>query len=610
MCGIAGIVDFKKPPLRSDLKVMLHRIQYRGPDSTGVYSDDHCAMGTNRLSIIDLKTGDQPISSHDGRFTIVFNGEIYNFKKLRESLKQKGYRFKTRSDTEVILRLFEHYHDASPKMLNGMFSFAIWDKLNQELFLARDPVGIKPFYFAAFSQKLIFGSELKAILSCRDLVKKIDRESIHCYLSFGYFPAHLTPFSGVKKLPSGHWLKFSKKNLNIQKYWQLDSTSYSNLDQLLNQSVTDHLIADVPVGIFLSGGLDSSLIAYYACRNHPKIKTFTMGFNKTGYDETITARKTSAMLHTTHFEDSFSSDDIIRLSSEIWQKMDEPLSDPSLFPTYKLSKFARGEVKVVLSGDGGDELFTGYPQYIGHWIAQILNFLPEKSTKLMNRFSFLAPISFGSYSKTEVFMRATAGIKLPLLIRHFFWMLLFSSAVSKGDYLKLLNRLKRQSWFDALLNDSSKISSNSILQCQFLDLQTYLRDFTLVKSDRASMFNSLEVRVPFLDNRLLNFAFTQSNPELISLSTKNILRKLVSTKLPGHLNKQKKKGFGMPIDQWLRTSLKNFGFEILSNRKLFDYVSENHVKELWTAHQKGRTNNSRQLWLLISFSAWLKNWYE
>ena len=368
MCGIVGYVDFSSKTNPSVIRSMAEGIIYRGPDSSGEYhSKSNIAhLGIRRLSIIDLKTGDQPIKNEDGSVVVIFNGEIYGYKNLRNDLIKKGHKLKTRSDTEVIVHLYEEYKENLVKKLNGMFAFAIWDEKKQKLFIARDRRGIKPLYYAHYGNKLIFGSEAKTILRHKGFKKEIDSDGLSYYFYLGYILGDKSIYTGVFKLKPGHYLTFDKTGLKVKKYFDLDFTKdlrKVSLDTLLERSIEKQLIADVPVGVFLSGGLDSSLIAYYISK-FEKLKSFSIGFSERGFDESKYAHYVAKRLGTEHYSEEFTSKDVINLFDEISSKLDEPFADASLFPTFKVSKLARRYVKVVLSGDGGDELFGGYERYI------------------------------------------------------------------------------------------------------------------------------------------------------------------------------------------------------------------------------------------------------
>lgn len=607
MCGITGFVDFSTSrPNSKTLDSMLSEIIYRGPDSLGHYIDKYVALGIRRLSVIDLESGDQPISNEDGSVTVVFNGEIYNFQQLRSDLEREGHKFKTNSDTEVLVHLYEKYGEQAPTYLNGMFAFAIWDKKKEKVFIARDHAGIKPLYFYCQGENLVFGSEPKTILKNPLVKRELNIKALGIYAYLGYVPGQLSIFKDIQKLLPGHSLTFSNKGLRINKYYNLKKNE-EDLGELFSDAVKLQLIADVPLGVFLSGGLDSSLITYYLTKKVKKVKTFSISFSEKSFDEGNYAKIVAKHFSTDHYTDYFEARDVLELYPHIISKLDEPLADPSLFPTYKVSKFARKQVKVVLSGDGGDELFGGYPTYQGHILASNLGLLSgplkEIVVPILNRFSK----TFENYSRQDILGSFLLGISKPALERHLFWMSLFSLGqdpsgliLSKQDFLP---DTKGDLRFD-FLKDNSSI----ILNMQMLDFHTYLPDDLLVKVDRAAMYNSLEVRVPFLDPRIIDYAYSNGRNHVDLFATKKILRKLLKDKLPEEIINRKKKGFGIPIAKWINGELEDFTTERLSNKRLYQYFKKDEVWRLLKNHQERRENNAKILWMLVILSGFLEQW--
>lgn len=611
MCGIAGFVDNSSEKVKI-LKRMTDEIIHRGPDSSGEFIsiDNKAALGIRRLSIIDLTTGDQPISSEDGSITVVFNGEIYNYKKLKKDLIKKGHKFTTETDTEVLVHLYEDLGEGMTVKLNGMFAFAIWDQNKEKLFIARDRAGIKPLYYYYKDNAFIFGSEIKTILKNPKVSRVIDQDSLKLYGYLGYVPGEYAIFKGIKKLLPGCSLLYSKGKLKLRRYFQLKLTEHQekrSLDELLGDAVKMQLNADVPVGVFLSGGLDSSLIAYYISKVK-KLKSFSISFENSRYDESKHAKYVAKRLGTKHYDERFKAKDFKSIFNKVIKKLDEPLSDASLLPTYKVSELARKHVKVALSGDGGDELFGGYPTYQAHMIANYLYFLPDE---IINVFiSFLSivpeklinliPTSFKDYSKKELGQIVLKGLKMKNPERHFYWMRTF--------FLGKDNLFGKSSaeLLDSLVPETSVIESAS-MKGQFIDFHSYLRDDFLVKSDRASMFNSLEVRVPFLDNDVIDYAFSKNIKHLSLTDTKIELRKLLKDTLP-EIAKRPKKGFGIPLHDWIRNELKEYIYSFLENKKLYYYMNREKIDKLWKEHQTGNVDNSGTLWQLTVLSAWLTNW--
>lgn len=610
MCGIVGFVDFssRTSQAREVLGQMRDQITYRGPDSSGSYFDEQASLGIRRLSIIDLVTGDQPISNEDGTIVVVFNGEIYNFQDLRKDLVREGHRFKTNTDTEVLVHLYEKYGEDMAKYLNGMFAFVIWDKKRRKLFLARDRAGIKPLYYFRKGNLLVFGSEVKTILKHPKVRTGVNLESLHFYFYQGYMPRQDSMFSGIYKLLPGHWLSFSKAGLELKKFFELpqadlrDGGSVEHLDNLIESAVVGQSIADVPLGVFLSGGTDSSLVSYYLSRRTKKLKSFSMSFKEKSFDESRYAARVASFLGTEHYSDFFDAKDVLENFSQICQRMDEPFFDPSIFPTFKVSKFARRYVKVVLSGDGGDELFGGYPTYRGHLWAEKLKVLPDFLIRTGLPVLEFLPATYVNYALRDVAGSFLMGLLKPTSIaRHLFWMSVFPYG---GGEAFLKRSILRGIEKDLNLNSVGEV----VRRMQRLDFYTYLADDMLVKVDRASMFNSLEVRVPFLDNDIIDFAFSISNPHVDYFNTKKIFRKVLKGKLPEEIVNRKKKGFGIPVAKWLCGELRDFAYERLQNKKLYDFFEKRKAFRLWEDHQARRQNNYKSLWMLVMFSGWLENW--
>lgn len=607
MCGIAGFVDFAGNTKPETLTSMIGEIVHRGPDSKGLFysANGDAALGVRRLSIIDLVTGDQPIQNEDGSITVVYNGEIYNYKKLREDLIKKGHKFRTKSDTETLVHAYEEYGEEMAKKLNGMFAFAIWDEKKQKLFMARDRAGIKPMYFYKSADLLAFGSEVKTILKNPAYNKKISLEALNYYCYLGYVPADFSLFSGVHKLLPGHTLSFTRSTFRIDKYFELSFKNIphnKSLDSLLEGAVIKQLHADVPVGVFLSGGLDSSLVSYYITQNRKKMKSFSISFEDPDFDESKFATSVSKKLHTQHYEERFSVSEVPTLFSEISAKLDEPLADASLLPTYKVSKLAGRYVKVALSGDGGDELFGGYPTYQAHIISDTLKHIPKAILDSGIFLLDLFPNSFGNYPRKDLAKIVIKAMKMSPFERQIYMMRTFFL----GD-----TSLRNKPAFGEIekLLPKNTLNLKPSLKAQAIDFYTYLRDDFLVKTDRASMYNSLEVRVPFLDNALIDYAYSVNAKHVDLLKTKKQLRELALKKLgSSEIAKRPKKGFGIPVAKWLKGELKDFGYSMLLNKKLNNYISRKKINKIWQEHQKTENNFGGTIWLLIVLSGWLDNW--
>jgi len=615
MCGITGYVDFNQQPQKPIVSKMLQTIFHRGPDQGGIYLDKNVALGIRRLSIIDLKTGNQPMKNEDNTLTVVFNGEIYNFLELKGILEKKGHKFKTKSDTEVLVHLYETYGYKMPKYLKGMFAFAIWDKRKDQIYLARDPCGIKPLYFWQKGETLLFGSELKSILTHPKVRKGISIQALKMYSSLGYIPGNLSIFENIYKLLPGHGLVFSKKGIKISSFYELNfakTSSEKNINSILENAVISHSISDVPIGVFLSGGIDSSLITYYLSKHIKRqINTFSISFEEKSFDESYYAKIIAKQLGAKHHEETFTSKDVLNLFPLISKKLDEPLADPSLFPTYKVCTLARKYVKVVLSGDGGDELFGGYPTYRGHLVAeQFKKIIPQSAARIILNILNTFPTSSENYPKTEVLKEFIKGAYYPPFQRHLSWMSLknYNEGLLNEDLLKKNPKSSQIHLLKILQKKIEMKSSNLTTQMQLLDFETYLKDDLLVKVDRASMYNSVEVRVPFLDNTVIENAYAL-NSHINMLETKRILRSLLKDKFPPEVFKRRKKGFGIPIAKWITGDLKNLVNEHLKNQNLFQYFDKKSVEEIWQAHQDRKQDNSKLIWMIVMFSGWLNHWY-
>lgn len=602
MCGITGFASFDRPVKEFILRGMLSEIKHRGPDDTGIFITNNVGLGIQRLSIIDLKTGNQPISNEDRSIIVVFNGEIYNFQELHQNLINNGHQFKTKTDTEILVHLYEEYGVKMTGYLNGMFAFAIWDQKKEMLFIARDQVGIKPLYFWTKGRTIVFGSELKALLKHPFVEKEIDEPSIMLYSFLGYIPQERSAFKNIYKLNAGEQITFSQRGLNKSIYFKLeniDKPKCYHLDSILEQAVKHQSISDVPLGVFLSGGIDSSLVTYYLTNKSSKIKSFSIGFEETTFDESKYAEQVANILGTKHYHDTFHSCEIPKLLQETSRLLDEPLADPSFFPTYKVSQLAKKHVKVALSGDGGDELFGGYPTYQGHLLANKLQCIPQQAINLLLLLLAQFRPTDTNYPLQDMLKTFFSGLKMSPPYRHLHWMSMENTGQirCRSQKTQLTDSLRK------LIYETY----NSNLDIRFFDFQTYLKDDLLAKVDRASMFNSLEVRVPLLDLEVVKYA-VHSNNHYDLFVTKEKLRRIASRVLPKQIAYRKKKGFGIPLAKWLRGELKAITNEMLHNHALYVYFDSQWIDMLWNEHQQGMSNNARVIWMLSMLSMWLDSW--
>jgi len=625
MCGIAGFVNLKKIPAeRKIICQMVQSLRHRGPDEKGTFIKKNIALGIRRLSIIDLVGGSQPISNENNKVTVVFNGEIYNFKELRNELIVKGHRFKSQSDTEVIVHLYEEEKEKLFERLNGMFAIALWDDSQKELFLARDRFGEKPLYFGRFGQTFIFGSELKSLLCHPKVKRELDFDSLSRYLTFEYVPAPHSIFKNIYKLDAGCYLVLKETKIQVKRYWDVKFNQFNfqskeeileKLGGLLDDSVKRRLVADVPLGVFLSGGIDSSTISFFAAKNSPKrVKSFSIGFEEESFDESLYAKSVASQLGLDHHHQIFREGDLLNLIPKVVKLLDEPFADASILPTYLLSQFAKEKVKVVLGGDGGDELFMGYPTFQAHRLANFYTLLPNFIHKgIVEPIVKRMPVSYANFSFDFKAKKTIGGIYEEPLVRNQVWLGAFTSKKLKQ---KLFNRsvwkqLKNIDPIEESINEKgmrSFLGWNAII---FQYLKTYLADGILMKVDRASMFNSLEVRSPFLDYRLVDFV--NSIPpglKLKGFTTKYILKQLMKDKLPSEIINRSKHGFGIPVAIWLRTKLKHFLLENLDQSRLKKegIFYSPFVNRLVDEHLGGKKDNRKLLWTLVMFELWRENW--
>lgn len=619
MCGIAGVC---LPGDRGEvdkhiLTRMTNVIVHRGPDGEGLHFDECVALGHRRLSIIDLVGGDQPIYSADGSLAIVFNGEIYNYKELRQDLVKAGYIFKTQSDTEVIVHLYDQKGEQCVDYLNGMFAFVIWDRRSKTLFAARDRFGEKPFYYQLKDDgTFLFASEIKSILEADLSINySLDKQAIDDYFAYGYVPAPRSIYQSIKKLPAAHTLTYRNGNVAINRYWSHLNHSISlpssqrevveYVESMLADSIKLRLRSDVPVGAFLSGGVDSSLIVAMASeQSQGELSTFSIGFSEREFDESLFARFVASKYQTNHKEIMLSNIDLQEFPNLVRQ-FDEPFADPSALPTYYVTREAAKYVKVCLSGDAGDELFAGYPQYVLEPGEEWLDKLPLFVRKLC--FGVPANIVGDGFRGKGMLRR----MSVDGASRYQRTIGVFDSIERQA----LLRRdieinVDRESW---LFEPYFSRSKSGIEQRILADQGSYLTDDILVKVDRNSMLNSLEVRVPFLDHRLAELANSISiGVKMRQGKQKWILKELLKSRAPDEIVNRPKQGFAMPIRDWIRTSYREVAKDLLLNpgNKSFDYLDANYVKRLYLAHVNGSRDLSDRLWSIMWFEQWCRTYHR
>ena len=631
MCGICGIAGPKGEELASPslLSSMCRTIHHRGPDDEGQFIDAGIALGVRRLSIIDVEGGHQPLSNEDGTVWIAHNGEIYNFPGLRKELMDRGHAFKTDTDTETVVHGYEEWGEGFVRKLNGMYAFALWDGTRRKLHIVRDRVGIKPLYYTLLVDgTLVFGSELKALLVHPGVERSLNPQALDLYLTLEYIPEPLSIFSGIHKLPAGCCLTYEGGRTHVKKYWEIepaqensdDSSRFSVMELqeelfgLLEESVRLRLISDVPLGAFLSGGVDSSSIVGLMHRLGTRpIKTFSIGFQDRTYDELHHARRIAQRFETDH-EEFIISPKALELTDKLIRQLDEPFGDFSVFPTFLVSEMARKHVKVILSGDGGDELFAGYDHYQAQAMARFpLMSLFQKPVSAFMKPLPPSPKKKGLWNKAK---RYAQGFEHNPDLRHFRWMMFLSNSLKHRLYspefihnmggLKDIHQAKPLETVFSRLHEFDDITGEL-----YLDLKTYLVDDILVKVDRMSMAASLESRVPLLDHKIIEFAFQLPGKlKLKGLKSKWIFKKTMERLLPEENIYRSKEGFSIPIKHWLRDELKDLMLHYLDQKRiqnegLFNYTT---IKKMIDRHLQGRENYSHQLWALLVFEIWREHY--
>jgi len=625
MCGICGIFLFE-PGARADrslLERMNRTLAHRGPDDEGYYVSEAVGLAMRRLSIIDLEGGHQPITNEDGTLWIVFNGEIYNYPELRSELIARGHLLQTNSDTEVIVHLYEEMGEDCLTRLNGMFALALWDCRRRRLFLARDRLGIKPlFYSIEPGKRIVFGSEIKALLQA-GVSREPDYQALYDYLSLMYVPTPATSYAAVRKLPPASWLSCSANGVEIHQYWDIPlppkgeeqpaSKGYlEELQDLIQKAVRRHMIADVPVGALLSGGLDSTTVTAIMTRKLLiPVKTFTIGFDHTSYDESTEARLVARTLGTDHLEEIVHPN-MVGSIPDLLGFFDEPFADYSAIPTFLVSQMAARQVKVVLTGDGGDEVFAGYQTHVAYKVARLFNMIPRPIREYFIIPLVMAlPTSLERLSFDYKAKRFVTGADLPLDRGHYWWKVIFSEEEKRQllspDFFK---QGFRDSFgvFEPYFRVAKK--AHPLNQLLYVDAKTFLLDDDLTKVDRMTMANSLEARVPLLDHELVEHV-AKMPPRLKTrgLQTKKLLRAASASLLPSSIRKGTKKGFTPPLPFWIKEDLRQFVGDIFSGPRLraAGIFNEQYCRDLLDNHLQGRKDNNRQIWTVLALACWLEN---
>ncbi|MFA5333563.1 MAG: asparagine synthase (glutamine-hydrolyzing) [Candidatus Nanoarchaeia archaeon] len=598
MCGIVGF-NWKDDPL---IKKMADSIKYRGPDQFGYYIDNSISLGHRRLSILDLsEKGKQPMKYKN--YIIVFNGEIYNYLEIKEKLKKKGHKFISETDTEMILHAYEEYGVSCVNSFNGMWAFCIYDIIKKKLFISRDRYGVKPLYYYYFKDKFIFASELKAITK-HPIKFDINIKGLNYYFYQKYIGQDITIYKNCFKLKAGHNILFDLKTheLKITKYYFLNKEieKYKNIslkkrlqdvEGILKDAVYSRLISDVPVGSFLSGGIDSSLISAIISKKHKDFKTFSIGFKEKSFDEVPFSKKVSKYIKSKHYVKYIDIDD--KIIKHVISNMDEPFGDPSIIPSYLLSKITKEKVSVALSGDGGDEIFGGYDSYKGYYFAKLI---PSFSINILRFIAKILPSDNKKLSFSFKIKRFVRDYNTNPVLRHINWMSTFNDNSRKKLLLNNFNKINLTNY------------SHDLTGIQLNDIENYMCEDGLKKVDLASSLNALEVRSPFLDYRLVPLIL--SLPEKYKITffeTKLLLKKISKNYIPKDIIYRKKRGFSVPISKWIEKS--NLIKEYLTNKIYYSntFLNYDYVQELYNNHIKHKNDNSRELWLIFVFNYWWKN---
>ena len=628
MCGICGVIDRKRGSLNSELILgMANKMAHRGPDDRGVYanleSTPRVALGHRRLSIIDLsKDGHQPMTNEDKSVWLVLNGEIYNYRTLRSELEKKGHMFKSNTDTEVVIHLYEEYGEDCVRHMRGMFAFAIWDEKRKTLTAGRDRTGQKPFLYYCDNDRFVFASEFASLVESGLIKKEINPKAIDHYLTFGYIPAPLTIYKNVLKLPPAHVLTFKDGKVNLKCYWNPDysrKTKISEKDasheilRLLKEAVKLRLRSDVPLGAFLSGGIDSStIVALMSEISGEKVKTFSIGFEEKDYNELKYARNIADKFGTEHHE-LIVKPDALGVLPLLVERYGEPYADSSSIPTYYVCNQTRRFVTVALSGDGGDELFAGYERYPAMLVSEVYQKMPGMFKGLAKGLMRTFPDSTDPKNKLRRIKRFSEGLDMEFNLRYLRWVSIFNNKLKNELYS---NSFKDRasgndplSYLNPYIGDTG--ISSRLDRLLATDTHTYLPDDLLVKVDIASMANSLEVRSPFLDHKLIEFvASLPAEYKMKGIAKKYLLKKTMKGIVPSEIINRRKMGFGLPVGKWFRNELKDFLQETLLSKDSLDrgYFKKDVLKGMIGQHVSEKRDFTFQLWALLMLEMWHKRY--
>jgi asparagine synthase (glutamine-hydrolysing) len=631
MCGIAGIVDLQARPVEPSLvRRLCDVLAHRGPDDEGYYIKDQVALGQRRLAILDLVGSRQPMSNEDGTVWTTFNGEIYNFRELRGRLEGLGHRFATRGDTETIVHAYEHHGPACVKELRGMFAFALWDQPRQTLLLARDRLGKKPLFYVEMDGQWVFASELQALLQHPGLSRELDSGALDDYLTYGYVPAPKTIFRGVHKLPPGHWLTLRLRpggsggpEVHVERYWQLayepklglsEADAADGLMEVLREAVRLRMIADVPLGALLSGGIDSSIVvALLSQLSDRPVKTFSIGFDDQEFNELPHARRVAERCGTEHHE-LIVRPNALEVLPTLVRHYGEPYADSSAIPSYYVAKLTREHVKVALNGDGGDECFAGYERYAGGLAADRYGRIPAVVRRLaIEPLSRLIPVGGPRRSRLRQARRFLEVAAQPAPQRYLRWIgyvpTTEKAALYSPDFQEQLAGHRSESWLLEMWEGLTAAGLGPLDQMLALDVESYLPYDLLVKMDIATMANSLEARSPFLDHHVMEFcARLPERYKLRGMRLKHLLKKAGAGLLPPETLTRRKMGFGVPVGSWMRGDLRPWMEDLLLSPRALKrgYFQPEALRQVVDRHLGGQEDRSFELWALL----WLELWHQ
>lgn len=614
MCGFIGMFR-NNPGLPNDESINLFKkqnniISHRGPDDEGYYHDEYVSFGFRRLSIIDIESGAQPLSYDDEKVWLIFNGEIYNYVEIRKELLDEGYEFATESDTEVIAALFSKYQENAFQYLRGMFSILVWDKEQETLYGARDPFGIKPLFYHETDEGIVFASEKKSITLMMDN-EEVDNDALQHYLSFQFVPEPMTMTKGIKKVEPGHYfVKKPGQPITFNRYWHAtfapvlrDKLDWvKRIQDVMYDSVNVHMRSDVPVGSFLSGGIDSTIIVAMAKKYNPNIKTFSVGFEREGFSEVDVAKETADKLDVENISYIISPEEYVEKLPKVMWHMDDPLADPSCVPLYFVAREARKHVTVVLSGEGSDELFGGYNIYREPESLKIFNSIPTPAKGLLARVADVVPEGVRGKSFLE---RGTT----PLRERYIGNAKMFEDEEKR----QILNSYNENLSYHQITGKLFDYVGDYPLvnQMQYVDIHTWMRGDILLKADKMTMANSLELRVPFLDKEVFNVAGEiPVDMKIANGTTKSILREASRGIIPDHVLDRKKLGFPVPIRHWLKNELNSWAKQLIQESQTDHLLHKSYILNLLDAHCQGKGDYSRKIWTVLMFMLWHQIYVE